>query len=137
MMPPAMDDTLPAATAASPELRAIRALAVGSLVALIGAEVFWDLALAAIKTSGLMTVIWVLPLCLAVSGMSRQRMYTYRWMSLLVWVYFTAFVMRAWSEPGVGRLFAGVEILLCLMLFAACGLHVRQRLGWGRKKKDG
>jgi uncharacterized membrane protein len=57
--------------------------------------------------------------------------------SLLVWVYFTEGVMRAWSEPGVGRLFAGVEILLCLMLFAACGLHVRQRLGWGRKKKDG
>jgi hypothetical protein len=23
--------------------------------------------------------------------------------------------------------------VLCLLLFTACGLHVRQRLGWGRK----
>ncbi|RYZ01584.1 MAG: DUF2069 domain-containing protein [Comamonadaceae bacterium] len=134
MMPPAMDDTSPAATPATPQLRAIRALAVGSLVLLIAAEVFWDLALATIKTSGLMTVVWVLPLCAAVPGLLRQRMYTYRWLSLLVWVYFTAFVMRAWGEPGAGRLFALAEIVLTLLLFAACGLHVRQRLGWGRKK---
>ncbi|MBA2963936.1 MULTISPECIES: DUF2069 domain-containing protein [Ramlibacter] len=130
-----MHDTSPAATAASPELRAIRALAVGSLVALIAFDVAWDLAVTDLRPSGLWTALKVLPLCIALSGLLRHRMYTYRWMSLLVWLYFVEGVVRAWSERGAARGLAGLEILLCLLLFAACGLHVRQRLGWGRKKR--
>jgi uncharacterized membrane protein len=135
MMPPAMHDTSPAATtAASPELRAIRALAVASLVALIAFDVAWDLAVADLRSSGLWTTLKVLPLCVALSGLLRHRMYTYRWMSLLVWLYFTEGVVRAWGERGTAQWLAGLEILLCLFLFAACGLHVRQRLGWGKKR---
>jgi uncharacterized membrane protein len=135
MMPPAMDDTFPAATAASPELRAIRALAVGSLLALIALLVAWDLWFAHTPSSAAWIVLKVLPLSLAVSGLLRHRMYTYRWMSLLVWLYFTEGVVRAWSDRGASQWLAALEIVLCLLLFTACGLHVRQRLGWGRKKR--
>ncbi len=48
--------------------------------------------------------------------------------SLLVWIYFTEGVVRATSEGGIGALLAGIEVLLCLVLFAACAMHVRMRL---------
>jgi len=56
-------------------------------------------------------------------------MYTYRWVSLMIWLYFTEGVVRAWSDTnGVGQVLALIEVLLCLALFTACALHVRLRL---------
>ena len=46
---------------------------------------------------------------------------------LLVWLYFTEGVVRAYSDAWPSQLWAGVEVLLCLILFAACALHVRLR----------
>ena len=59
------------------------------------------------------------------AGLLKRRMYTYRWVSLLVWLYFTEGVVRAWSDPAPGNWLAGLEIVLCLLLFTACALHVR------------
>jgi len=129
-----MDPELEAARPAPAPLQAIRALAVGSLAALIVLLVAWDLRFAHTPSSPAWIAVKVAPLCLALTGLLRHRMYTYRWMSLLVWLYFTEGVVRAWSDPAPGRWLAGVEIALCLLLFAACALHVRQRLGWGRKR---
>ncbi|MFL6694400.1 MAG: DUF2069 domain-containing protein [Ramlibacter sp.] len=128
-----MQSPTPTVAATPRPLQAIRALAFCSLLALIVLDVVWDLALAQIKPSGLWTVLKVLPLCAAIPGLLRHRMYTYRWMSLLVWLYFIEGVVRTWVERGLNQWLAGVEILLCLALFAACGVHVRERLGWGRK----
>jgi uncharacterized membrane protein len=55
-------------------------------------------------------------------------MYTYRWLSLLIWLYFTEGVVRAWGDTAPSNYFAMVEVLLCVVLFAACALHVRLRL---------
>ena len=55
-------------------------------------------------------------------------MYTYRWVSLLVWIYFTEGVVRATSDARLSAVLAGIEVLLCLLLFVACALHVRWRL---------
>jgi uncharacterized membrane protein len=55
-------------------------------------------------------------------------MYTYRWLSLLIWLYFTEGVVRAWGDAAPSNYFAMVEVLLCVVLFAACALHVRLRL---------
>ena len=52
------------------------------------------------------------------AGLLKRRMYTYRWVSLLVWLYFTEGVVRAWSDPAPGNWLAGAEIALCLLLFA-------------------
>ncbi|MBU3653986.1 MAG: DUF2069 domain-containing protein, partial [Limnohabitans sp.] len=54
-------------------------------------------------------------------------LYTYRWVSLLIWLYFTEGVVRAYSDPWPSQGLAGLEVLLCLTLFAACALHVRWR----------
>jgi uncharacterized membrane protein len=97
-----------------------RWIAVASVLGLIVLGLVWELWLPARPSPW---VLKVLPLCIPVAGLLKRRMYTYRWVSLLVWPYFMEGVMRA----GEGWP-AAVEIVLSLTLFVACGLHVRTRL---------
>jgi len=101
-------------------------VAVASLLALIVLGLAWELWLAPTGRGTL--AIKVLPLAIPLAGLLKNRMYTYRWVSLLVWLYFTEGVVRAYSDSGLSAALAGVEIVLCLVLFAACALHVRLRL---------
>ena len=105
-----------------------RWLAAGSLLGLIVLGLAWELWLAPLRPGGTWIAIKVLPLCLPLAGVLRNRMYTYRWVSLLVWIYFTEGVVRAYSDTGLSAQLALIEVLLCLALFAACALHVRTRL---------
>jgi uncharacterized membrane protein len=116
-----------AATPASPALQRIRALAVGSLAALIVLGLAWEMVLAPLTPSRLLA-LKVLPLCVGLAGLLRYRMYTYRWLALLVWLYFVEGVVRLWSDPVAGRVLPALEIALSLLLFVACTLHVRTRL---------
>jgi uncharacterized membrane protein len=109
-----------------------RGVAVGSLLGLIALGLAWELWLAPLRPGGSWLVLKVLPLCIPLAGLLKHRMYTYRWLSLLVWVYFTEGVVRAWGDASPGNWLAGVEIALCLALFAACAAHVRLRLAHGR-----
>jgi uncharacterized membrane protein len=114
----------------SPGVDATRWLAVASLLALIVLSLAWELVLAPIRPGGspVIAAIKALPLCFPLAGLLRRRMYTYRWLSLLVWFYFTDGVVRAWSDRGLSSQLALAEIALCLVLFAACVMHVRLRL---------
>jgi len=105
-----------------------RWLALASVGGLIALGLAWEMWLAPIRPGGSLLALKVLPLCLPLAGILKNRMYTYRWMSLLVWLYFTEGVVRAWSDRPPGNYLAMIEIVLCLMLFAACALHVRVRL---------
>ena len=73
----------------------------------------------------------VVPLAFALVGLLKFRMATYRWVSLLVWVYFAEGVVRATTEHGIVVALATLEVGLCLLLFAACVMHVRCRLQRG------
>ncbi|MDO8279676.1 MAG: DUF2069 domain-containing protein [Burkholderiaceae bacterium] len=115
-------------TPASSSVQATRWLAVGSLLGLIVLGLAWELALAPLRPGGSWLALKVLPLCIPLAGLLKNRMYTYRWVSLLVWLYFTEGVVRAWGDRAPGNWLAGVQILLCLSLFTACALHVRLRL---------
>ena len=105
-----------------------RSLAVGSLIGLIVLSLVWELWLAPLRPGGSWLALKALPLCIPLAGLLKNRMYTYRWVSLVVWRYFAEGVIRlqgdAWPSKGV----AALEILLCLMLFTASALHVRWRL---------
>jgi uncharacterized membrane protein len=111
-----------------PLVAATRYLAVGSLLALILLGLAWELFLAPIRPHGSWLALKVLPLCIPLAGLLKNRMYTYRWVSLLVWLYFTEGAVRAYSDRVPGNYLAMVELLLCLTLFVACALHVRLRL---------
>jgi uncharacterized membrane protein len=105
-----------------------RRLALGSLLGLIVLGLAWEMWLAPIRPGGSLLALKVLPLCIPLAGIMKNRMYTYRWVSLLVWLYFTEGAVRAWSDRAPGNYLALIEVLLCLTLFTACALHVRVRL---------
>ena len=73
-------------------------------------------------------VLKVLPLAVPLPGLLKNRMYTYRWVSLMIWLYFIEGVIRASGDRGLSAVLAGVEVALCVSLFAACAVHVRWRL---------
>jgi len=101
-------------------------MAVGSAVGVVLLGLVWELWLAPTGTGTL--AIKVLPLALALPGLWRDKLYTYRWVSLAVWLYFAEGAVRATSDRGLGAPLAAVEVVLSLLLFIACGLHVRARL---------
>ena len=105
-----------------------RRIAVASLLGLIVLGVAWELWLAPVRPGGTLLALKVLPLCFPLTGLLKNRMYTYRWLSLLIWLYFTEGVVRAWSDAAPSNYLALIEVALCLALFAACALHVRLRL---------
>ena len=109
-------------------VRRTRVLAVASLLGLVILSLAWELMIAPIRPGGSWLALQALPLCLPLAGLLKHRMYTYRWVSLLVWLYFIEGVVRAWGDPPPSSWLACIEIALCLMLFAACVLHVRIRL---------
>jgi uncharacterized membrane protein len=111
-----------------PLVAATRLLAVGSLLGLIVLGLAWELFLAPLRPGGSSLALKVLPLCVPLLGLLKNRMYTYRWVSLLVWIYFTEGVVRAYSDKAPGNYLAMAEVALCLALFVACALHVRLRL---------
>ena len=131
MNSPSSPPSPPPATPSGTEPAAVvhsRRLAVGSVLALIVLGLAWELWLAPLRPGGSWWAIKVLPLALPLAGLLKNRMYTYRWLSLLVWLYFTEGVVRATTERGLSAVLAGLEVLLSVLLFVACVWHVRSRL---------
>ena len=123
-------------SSAPPPVTATRVLAVGSLLGLIVLGLAWELVLAPLRPGGSWLALKVLPLCIPLAGLLKNRMYTYRWVSLLVWVYFTEGAVRAYSDRPPGNYLAMAEVFLCLTLFVACALHVRLRLKAAHLRSD-
>jgi len=107
-------------------VRWTRLIAVASLLALIVLGLAWELWLA--PTGNRSLALKVLPLVLPLAGVLKHRLYTYRWLSQLVWVYCTEGLVRATSDHGISAWLASAEVLLCLALFSACAAQVRWRL---------
>jgi uncharacterized membrane protein len=120
-----MMPNMPSPAAVDPLLLRVRTLAAFCLLGLIALGLAWELWLA--PTGNRTLALKVLPLALALAGLLKQRMYTYRWLSLLVWLYFAEGVVRATTERRPAATLAVAEIALCIGLFAACVLHVRLR----------
>ena len=117
-----MDD----ARAPTAAVRRTRALAVAATVALIVLGLAWELWLAPTGRGTL--ALKVLPLLIPLPGLLRMRLYTYRWLSLAVWLYVAEGAVRAGSERGVSATLAVLEVVLALVVFVACCIHIRARL---------
>ena len=116
----------PAPRPADAQVLRTRALALGATLGLIILGLGWELWWAPTGSGTL--AIKVLPLLLPLAGLWRHRMVTYRWLSLLVWFYFAEGMVRATSDRDpVSASLAVVEVVLSLLLFTACALHVRWR----------
>ena len=103
-----------------------RAGALVSACALVALCVAWESCLAPTGRGTL--ALKALPLLPAVAGLWRDRLYTYRWVSLLVWVYVAEGAIRVATDHGTARWLAAVELVLCAALFATCAAQVRLQL---------
>ena len=103
-----------------------RAAAIASVVALIALGLAWELWLA--PTGNRTLAIKVVPLLLPLPGLIRNRLYTFRWLTLMVWLYFIEGVVRAAGDGGTSAVLAAIEVVLCLVLFVVCAAHVRGAL---------
>lgn len=123
-----MSEPTAIATATEPDrvVRITRAVSIASLLGLIVLGVAWELVLA--PTGNRSLVLKVVPLLFPLFGLLKHRLYTHRWVSLLVWLYFTEGVVRATSDPYPSSVLALIEVVLCLTLFTASAFHVRWRL---------
>jgi uncharacterized membrane protein len=101
------------------------AASAGLLVALIFLLVAWELVLAPLKPGGSWLVLKVLPLMTPLFGVLRGKRYTYQWSTLLIWLYFTEGVVRAWSDPRPSATLAAIEVVLSLAYFACAVSFVR------------
>lgn len=121
------DTTVAAPTSGVSASRWISLLLALALTALL---LGWELSWAPTGSGTL--AIKALPVVLALPGLWRMRLYTYRWLSLAVWLYVTEGLVRATSESGLGARLALIEVVLGVALFTACAMHVRLRLAAGR-----
>ncbi|WP_238139644.1 DUF2069 domain-containing protein [Roseateles aquatilis] len=90
----------------------------------------WELWLAPVGRGTL--AIKAVPLLLPLAGLWRYRMYTYRWLSLFIWLYVTEGLVRGTSETGIGQGLAWIEVALSVTIFIACAAQIRQRLAEAR-----
>ncbi len=104
-------------------------LALCVLLVLLGLA--WELALA--RTGSGSLAVKVVPLVLALPGLWRMRLYTYRWLSLAVWLYAAEGAVRLYGPVRLELWLAGLEIVLAVLLFTTCAWHVRARLAAGRQ----
>ncbi|MBI1285225.1 MAG: DUF2069 domain-containing protein [Thiobacillus sp.] len=106
-------------------MKALQAVSSASLILLIFVSLAWELWLAPIRPGGSWLVLKTLPLLLPLMGILKGRRYTYQWAPMLILVYFTEGVVRAWSDTGLSAWLAGVEVVLSGVFFFASIYYAR------------
>ena len=125
--------TAPAALPIPPRVQQLRALCLTLLLALIVLGAGWELWWAPVRPGGSTLFLKVLPLCFAVAGLLRHRLYTYRWLSLLVWLYVAEAGVRLWSDLlPLSRALAWGELFFSIALFICLSVYIRTRLKNGQ-----
>lgn len=105
--------------------RALQTAAVGSLLALIGLSLAWELWLAPLRPGGSWLALKALPLLAPLFGLLHGRRRTFQWSSFLALAYFAEGVVRTWSDAAPSRHLAGLQTVLALMLFLSCVFAAR------------
>ena len=111
---------------APPPVQRARGLGLLLLMLLIALCLAWELWLAPTGSGTL--ALKVLPLLPCVVGLLRHRLYTYRWLSLLLWLYVTEGLVRSTSETGLSQALAAAEVALSVALFVLCVHYIRLRV---------
>ena len=122
-----------ASAPASLRVQTLRALSLALLLTLIALGAGWELWWAPVRPGGSTLFLKVLPLCFAVVGLLRHRLYTYRWLSLLVWLYVAEAGVRLWSDLlPLSRALAWGELFFSIALFISLSVYIRTRLKNGQ-----
>ncbi len=106
-------------------MNTLRWLAGGLLVALIVLCLAWELWLAPLRPGGSLVALKALPLALPLGGILAGRRRTYQGSSFLILAYFAEGATRAWSEVGLSRQLAWLEIVLSVLFFSVAVSYAR------------
>ena len=100
--------------------------AIASLVVMIGWLIAWEVVIAPMHAGGSLLALKVLPLFIPLRGVVKHELYTLQWSSMVILLYFTEGVVRAWSDQSeLSRIMAGGEIVLSILYFACALLYLR------------
>lgn len=99
--------------------------AIASLIALILLCLAWEGWLAPVRPGGSLLVVKAAPLLLPLFGILRGRVYTYQWASMLILLYFTEGVVRAWSDHGLSAALGMLEAGLSVIFFLSAIFYAR------------
>ncbi len=87
-------------------------LAAGFTVALIVMGLAWELVIDPIRPGGSWLALKVVPLLFGIKGMVNGRLYTFKWMSLLIWVYVGEALVRIVGMTPMERTLAWISLVL-------------------------
>jgi uncharacterized membrane protein len=100
--------------------------AIASLLVLIAWLLAWEILVAPLRPGSWILALKVLPLLIPLGGVIKRDIYTLQWSSMVILLYFTEGVVRAWSDKlDVSRMMAIGEIVLVLIYFACALLYLR------------
>jgi uncharacterized membrane protein len=99
--------------------------AAATLIALALLMIAWEGWIAPIRPGGSWLLLKAVPPVLLLPKIWRGDTYTFKWAPLVMLLYFTEGVVRAWSEAGVSRLLASLEIALAVAFIACCWMYVK------------
>ncbi len=100
--------------------------AMASLILLILWLVAWETVVAPLKPGGSWLALKAVPLLIPLGGVVKRDIYTLQWSSMVILLYFTEGVVRAWSDMlPVSRLMAWGEVVLVVVYFVCALLYLR------------
>ncbi len=97
-------------------------MALAAAIALIVFGAAWELVLDPLRPGGSWLALKVLPLVFALRGIYRANIHTFKWMSLLVWLYVGEALVRIVGLTPTERTLAWISLAISLALaFAILG----------------
>lgn len=105
-----------------------RNLAFVTALLLIAYGLAWEILLDPLRPGGSWLALKVLPLLAAVPGLYQGRPYTFKWMSLAVWLYVGEALVRVASLAPREQLMASISLMLSLVLSVAILMGARAYL---------
>jgi uncharacterized membrane protein len=100
--------------------------ALASLGLLIAWLLAWEIVVAPLHPGGSWLALKAVPLLIPLGGVIKRDIYTLQWSSMVILLYFTEGVVRAWSDKApVSQFMAWGEITLVCVYFACALLYLR------------
>ena len=121
-----MPNTAPAPTLAVPKPWPVLATVLAVGLILFGFA--WEMVLDPIRPGGSWLAIKVVPLLFAVRGLWAGKMYTFKWMSLLVWLYVGESLVRIVGLSETERILAWNSLALSTGLSIAVLMGARAQI---------
>ncbi len=100
--------------------------AMASLIILIVWLLAWETVVAPLHPGGSWLALKAVPLLIPLGGVIKRDIYTLQWSSMVILLYFTEGVVRAWSDKlPLSQFMAWGEIALVCIYFVCALLYLR------------